>query len=84
MVSQITFGLPRMHKERGEVRDFLPIFLEGLHRNGAQIVVEHGYGSGMGLEEADYLRASPTVRFASHEECYQQNIVLVLRCPEED
>ena len=84
MNSQITFGLPRMHKERGEVRDFLPFFVEVLHRHGAQIVAEHGYGSGMGLEEADYLRLSPTVRFTSHEECYQQNIVLVLRCPEED
>ena len=43
-------GLPRMHKEAGERRDFLPDFVRAPRRGGRRrIVVEEGYGSGMDI-----------------------------------
>jgi alanine dehydrogenase len=80
----IRIGLPRMHQEPGELREFLPDFVTSLSQSGAQIVLEHGYGSGMGLEEADYRSTVPEIRFAAIEEVYQQDIVLVLRYPGDD
>lgn len=77
----VTIGLPRIHAEAGERRDFLPDFVAELVSLGAEVVLEHGYGCGMGLTEADYLQAAPAVRFASLEETYQQQMVLVLRYP---
>ncbi len=81
MPSRMTIGLPRMHAEAGERRDFLPPFIAGLENNGYRIFLEHGYGTGMGLSEADYREAAPSVRFASWEQTYQQDLVLVLRYP---
>ncbi|MCB0404738.1 MAG: hypothetical protein KDD51_08110 [Bdellovibrionales bacterium] len=73
-----------MHKERGEKRDFLPAFVRNLPSYGArEIVLEEGYGSGMGYSEDDYARISPVVRFGTYEECLSQEVVLVLRCPDE-
>jgi alanine dehydrogenase len=77
-------GLPRLHKEDGERRDFLPDFVTTLARRGANIMLEEGYGSGMGLTPDDYLPASGSVVFASHEAVYRQPFVLVLRAPTED
>jgi alanine dehydrogenase len=73
-----------MHKEPGERRDFLPQFVAELQKQGAAIVLEYGYGSGIGSTDEDYLRAAPAVRFASHTETLQQDYVLVLRCPSDD
>jgi alanine dehydrogenase len=73
-----------MHKEAGEVRDFLPQLVSALEKRGAGVVLEEGYGSGMGLEDRDYLQAAPTARFAPHAETYRQDHVLVLRCPTDD
>lgn len=81
MTESITFGLARMHLEYGERRDFLPSLVADMENRGAQVVLEHGYGSGLGFFEEDYKRAAPGVRFASHEEVYKQKNVLVLRCP---
>ncbi|HEX7975919.1 MAG TPA: hypothetical protein VF498_16035 [Anaerolineales bacterium] len=81
MERSITFGLPRMHVEAGERRDFLPEFVAGLEKNGAQVVMERGYGSGMGFSEADYLALAPYAMFASKEEAYRQDYVLLVRCP---
>ncbi|MCC6148210.1 MAG: alanine dehydrogenase [Anaerolineaceae bacterium] len=77
----ITIGMPRMHLEEGEKRDFLPAFVLDLLLHNAQVVLEHGYGSGMGLKESDYPVKYPSLKFASMEETYQQDIVLVLRYP---
>ncbi len=77
----LNIGLPRMHVEAGERRDFLPDFVGKLEKNGAHVVLEHGYGSGMGFTEADYRAYAPQARFTTHEEAYQQDYVLVLRCP---
>ncbi len=81
----LTVGLPRMHKEAGERRDFLPSLVAFLERAGAsKIVLEEGYGSGMGIEPASYLEASSLVSFGSYEDCLDQDVVVVLRCPSED
>jgi alanine dehydrogenase len=73
-----------MHKERGERRDFLPAFVAVLERAGASaIVAEEGYGTGLGLQPRDFLDRAPCVRFASYEECLAQDVVVVIRCPNE-
>lgn len=72
-----------MHVEAGEVRDFLPSLIAHIADWGGEVVLERGYGSGMGLSEKDYRAACPSVRFVSHEEVYQQDLVLVLRFPDE-
>jgi alanine dehydrogenase len=84
MVSELNIGLARMHVEAGERRDFLPEFVAHLEKQGGRFTLEQGYGSGMGYQEKDYRLAAPTVRFASHEEVYQQDYVIVLRCPSDD
>jgi alanine dehydrogenase len=81
MTEAITIGLARMHVEFGERRDFLPSLVADLEKRGAQVYLEYGYGSGMGFTEGDYQQISPNVRFVSHEEVYQKQMVLVLRCP---
>lgn len=78
----LTVGLPRMHKEAGERRDFLPSLAERLRRVDVQVFAERGIGSGMGLTDADYEKAG--VQIVGHEEACQQQIVLVLRAPELD
>ncbi len=81
----VSFGLPRMHKEAGERRDFLPGLVTFLDRSGADgIVLEEGYGAGIGVEPAEYLSASDRVRFGSREECLAQDVVVVIRCPDHD
>ena len=83
MSEPIMIGMARMHAEFGERRDFLPPFVARLIRRGAKVILEHGYGSGMGFTEEDYRSIAPDVQFASHEEVYKQDYVLVLRCPTE-
>ena len=77
-------GFPRMRKEAGERRDFLPRLLANLHNLGASIVLESGYGLGMGLTDDDYSEVVPEVEFVTHREAYRQEYVVVLRCPEEE
>lgn len=84
MDNQLKIGLARMHAEAGERRDFLPDFVARMEKDGAQVFLEHGYGSGMGLTEFDYKKQAPSVLFTTHEEVYQQDYVLVLRCPGEE
>jgi alanine dehydrogenase len=77
-------GLPRMHMEAGERRDFLPEFVAAADRAGAgEIVLEHGYGSGMGFGPEAYLTASAKVRFADYAEVLSSDVVTVIRCPGE-
>ena len=84
MPEQIHIGLPQMYKEPGEKRDFVPAYVAWLHKQGAQIVLEHGYGSEMGFTEMDYLAVAPSIRFVPHKEAYRQDYVLVLRYPTDD
>jgi alanine dehydrogenase len=84
MKQPITFGLARMHVEYGELRDFLPSLVTDLEKHGAQVFLEYGYGTGMGFTEEDYRKHAPNVQFVSHQEVYQQQYVLVLRCPADE
>ena len=79
---RITVGFPRMHKEASERRDFLPPLIGLLAANGAEIHVESGIGSGMGYTDTDYSTMSPDVYITDEDECYRQDIVVVLRAPE--
>lgn len=79
-----TLGLPRMHMEAGERRDFLPDLIAAADHAGAgSIVLEHGYGGGMGLTADDYRAASSKVRVADYEEVLSSDVVAVIRCPDE-
>jgi alanine dehydrogenase len=78
-------GLPRMHKEAGDRRDFLPEFAAWLGRAGAErVIVEEGYGAGIGAGDADYLGAFDRLRFGTREDCLEQDVVVVVRCPEDE
>ena len=80
-----TVGLPRMHKEQGERRDFLPSMIAFLDRLGAEaIVIEEGYGQGLGLTVDDYLRESKKVRVGDYAACLAQELVAVVRCPADE
>lgn len=71
-----------MFVELGEKRDFLPDFVGNLAKQNARLVLEYGYGSGMNLSASDYANSNSQIHFASHEETYKQDYVLVLRCPD--
>jgi alanine dehydrogenase len=59
MTSGINIGMARMHVEAGERRDFLPEFIAHLENHGGRVVLESGYGSGMGYQEKDYRLSAP-------------------------
>jgi alanine dehydrogenase len=81
----LSVGLPRMHKEAGERRDFLPGFVSFLDRSGfGEIVLEPDYGSGMGFETGTYLKRSSRARVGTYEDCLTQDVVAVIRCPAEE
>lgn len=79
----LTFGLPRMHKEAGERRDFLPSLVGKLADWGSHVYVERGIGSGMGFRDNDYVEISPLVSAVANEEAFRADVVLTLRCPDE-
>jgi len=78
----LSLGLPRMHKEKGERRDFLPELARTVAEFGVEVRVERGIGSGMDLGDADYTSVSERVQVVEHAEAYKQDVVLVLRWPE--
>ncbi len=82
MSSSLTIGLPRMHKEPGERRDFLPSFIAHLSRFGAQVVLEQDYGTRINFTESDYRNIVPGIQVAPAEEVYAQDLVIVLRYPD--
>jgi alanine dehydrogenase len=71
-----------MHREASERRDFLPPLIGLLAANGAEVHLETGIGSGMGYSDTDYSTVSPAVHITDEEDCYRQDIVVVLRAPE--
>jgi len=77
-----TIGFPRMHKEINEKRDFLPSFFNMISNDKVQIFIEEGYGSALGYTQEDYLKENKKIQFVSNRECYEKDIVLVLRSPE--
>ena len=77
-----TFGLPRMGKEKGERRVFLPDFVQQMMALGAHIYLEEGYGSSLGYNFAEYRQSSAMLHTCSRAEAFQKDVVLVLRAPE--
>jgi alanine dehydrogenase len=84
MTMPFRIGLPRMHKEPGEKRDFLPRIVSVLDKRGVSVFLEHGYGTGMGFDENAYTEHAHNVKFVSHRQAYEQDYVLVLRCPTDE
>jgi len=80
--ARVTVGFPRMHKEAGERRDFLPDVVASAASRAAEVVVESGIGSGMGLEDEDYRKRDPRIRIGTTAEAFAQDIVITLRAPE--
>lgn len=76
-----TIGFPRMMKEAGELRVFLPEFIQFLTQLGLTVFIEEGYGSRSGFTFDDYHQANTSVFMCSREEAFQQDLVLVLRSP---
>ncbi len=79
---RLTVGFPRMHREANERRDFLPPLIGLLAANGAEVHVESGIGSGMGYTDIDYSTVSTDVHVTDEDDCYRQDVVVVLRAPE--
>lgn len=78
----LSFGLSKIHAEPGEKRAFLPDFVAKLIRMGANILLEEGYGKELGYSEAAYRNfGDGSVHFGALGDVYQQEYVLVLRCP---
>jgi alanine dehydrogenase len=77
----LTFGFPRMHKEPGERRDFLPPLVQMIADMGCEVFVEAGIGSGMGYGDGDYLAGSRRVHLSDEDGAYRQDVVVVLRAP---
>lgn len=73
-----------MIQEAGEKRVFLPEFIEKLTDLGYEVCVEEGYGSRLGFSKDIYVQGNPRVHVCSHEECYAQEMVLVLRSPKRE
>lgn len=78
----MSVGFPRMHKEAGERRDYLPELLATVADTAREVVIERGLGSGMGLADEDYTTRSQRIRAGSNTEAFAQDIVVTLRCPE--
>lgn len=76
-----TIGFPRMMKEAGELRVFLPEFIHYLVKKGVSVVIEEGYGSRSGFTFDDYQRGDPQVSVGTRDEAFQQDCVIVLRSP---
>jgi alanine dehydrogenase len=81
----LTIGFTRMiKKEAGERRVFLPEFVQYLTTLGAMVYIEEGYGSRSGYTFDDYKQANPFVHMCRREEAFQQDIVIVLRAPQDE
>ena len=76
-----TIGFPRMMKEHGEKRVFLPEFIQFLTELGMTIYIEEGYGSRSGFTFFDYQQANEAVIACTRKEAFQQDYVMVLRSP---
>ena len=80
----IKIGFPRMHKEINEKRDFLPDFFKMLNKDNVEFYLEKGYGNELGFNEKDYSHSNPDIKFIENKECYEKDVVVVLRSPEFD
>jgi alanine dehydrogenase len=77
-----TIGFPRMMKEKGEKRVFLPEFIRFLSRIGFSVYIEEGYGSRSGFTFFDYQQADEAIEECSREEAFMQDYIMILRSPQ--
>ena len=80
----VSVGFPIMCEEDGEIRAFLPHFIQQLSRIGFEIYLEKGYGFKLDFKFVDYQAENPNVHIASREEAFQQDYVMLLRSPHKD
>jgi alanine dehydrogenase len=83
MMNNISVGFPRMHKEPGEKRVFLPDFIQML-THFADVYLSEGYGSRLGYSFDDYRQSNPRVFQVEQKEAFQKDYVIVLRSPNYD
>ena len=79
----MTLGLPRMGQEPEERRDFLPSLAHHVANLGFGVSIETGLGARMGYSNRDYLDASERVRIVDRDEAFAQDVVLILRSPDD-
>ena len=78
-----SIGFPRMNKEMGEKRAFLPEFIQFLAQF-ADIYLAEGYGSRGGFTFDDYRQGNPGVYQVDRIEAFQKDFVIKLRSPNDD
>ncbi len=83
MKNRISVGFPRMKKEKGERRVFLPGFIQCL-AGFADVYLEEGYGSRSGYTHADFRQGNSRVRLTDRAGAFQKDYVIILRSPNED
>jgi len=79
----MTLGLPLMGQEPEERRDFLPSLAHHVVNLGFGVSVETGLGARMGYSDRDYLDSSKRVRIVDRDEAFAQDVVLILRSPDD-
>ncbi len=81
MPKTMTVGFPRMQKEAGEKRAFLPEFIQFFAKRGLSVFLERGYGARMGFSFDNYQLGNPNVHASTREEAFACDLVIVLRSP---
>jgi alanine dehydrogenase len=71
-----------MRVEPGERRAFLPPLVARLAEAGAEVIVESGIGSAMGLSDGDYTSCSKRIHAVDDRTAYDADVVVILRAPE--
>ena len=83
MKNKISVGFPRMRKEPGEKRVFLPDFIQMLTRF-ADVFLSEGYGSRLGYSFDDFRQGNPGVFQTDQKDAFQKDYVIMLRSPNND
>jgi len=81
MTKPQTIGFPRMQKEVGEVRVFLPEFVQSIAKKGISVYIEDGYGARSGYSFEDYRESFTNIYMCARQQAFEQDLVLVLRSP---
>ena len=81
MIKPKTIGFPRMNKETGEIRVFLPEFIHGIAQRGLEIYIEDGFGSRSGYGSEDYCESYANIQINDRKQAFEQDLVLILRSP---
>ncbi len=79
-----SIGFPRMEHEKGEIRVFLPNFIQFVSSLGFRVVIEEGYGSRSGYDRDDYRQGNHQITFGSRQDTFEQDLVLIVRSPDKD